>query len=125
MSTIEFTQLQKFKNGMVSGSFVTVGKKPVTMILRDVVLPFGIQDYDGKESVTVQLTQVPRELSDVYTASVNQFPGIELKNPVNNTEKYGPQIRIGLNHASSLWEQDKKPCDRAMFMTRVRVDICF
>lgn len=126
---ITFSPPTRFKNGMVSGSFVNMGDNPVRLIARDVYLPFGIQTYGEKESIVVGLKEVPPELTEVYEKAVKTFNTYEVKPLIQNTEKYGPQIRIGINHLTTYWQADPKlgavSGKAAHFTPRCRVDILY
>ena len=75
----QYSPIQKFGNGMISGSFVTKNKGPMRIILRDVVLPMGVQNYDSKWSALVSLGTNPIEELNELHLDVCQYLGAPFK----------------------------------------------
>tara|TARA_Y100000813_G_scaffold188997_1_gene163724 strand:- start:431 stop:943 length:513 start_codon:yes stop_codon:yes gene_type:complete len=126
---IEFTNPQRFKNSPVSGSFVTKDGKPIRLILRGVLLPFGIQSYGDKDSVVATLTreetEVRDQLTELFKKAEAYWPEVALKPVVNETAKYGDQLRINLNHETTFWHGPNEPAEKKVFENRVRADLMF
>lgn len=130
-----FSNPTRFKNSPVSGSFVTVQgtTDPVRLVLRNVVLPFGIQSYGDKESVVVSLDssddptvgEVRNALNALFKKVEAYWPEVALKPVVNETAKYGDQLRINLTHETHFWHGPGKPAEKKDFENRVRADLMF
>lgn len=120
----QYSPIQKFGNGMISGSFVTKNKGPMRFILRGVALPMGVQNYDSKWSALVSVGDNPMgELDDVYK-DVCQYLGAPFKiaSPVRDVG-YGNQIKVKFDDNSFFFDKTATPSSIDFFKKKCKVDM--
>ena len=114
----EYSPVQRFGNGVISGSFVTKEKSPVRFKVMNVKLPLGLQSFDGKWTALVSLDKNVDEISDLYE-DVKKFYGksFDIANPVRTTD-YGDQIKVKIDDNSYFFDSKGNPTNKESFHSR-------
>ena len=100
MSSINFSEVIKFKNGSVSGSFVQENEQPVQFKIENVVAPLGISDFNNRSSIILNIedSHDVSKLLDVQAGVLcnDAWKKFDFSPIIKTSEKYGKQLKINV-----------------------------
>lgn len=118
------------KNGLTRCSWIqNHDGTNIKWVVRDVDLPLGVSDFQGKLSVLVKLDEDKHKdmigkLADLTSAAIEHWSHLHIPNPCED-KGYGLQVRVKLTGDTKFFDKDKKKGDVGLVKYHCNVDIMF
>lgn len=125
--SIKFSEIQKFKNGALSGCFVSMHDSPVMCTIQDIIAPLGVCTFSEKQNIILNVED-HHDVEDLLTvqAGAKEHPelkGLEFNHIIKCTEKYGRQMKVNITPDTMFFDSHANPCSSNIFKQRCKVNI--
>ncbi len=128
MNTITFSEIIKFKNGAVSGSFVEENGQPIQLKIENAVAPLGLSQFNNRSSMILNLeeshdisilldVQAGVKDNDAWSSKYEFTPIIK------SSEKYGKQLKVNVTDETKFFDSHCKPTTETLFKARSLVSV--
>tara|TARA_R110002153_G_scaffold8694_6_gene36935 strand:+ start:372 stop:908 length:537 start_codon:yes stop_codon:yes gene_type:complete len=125
--SMNFSEKIKFKNGAVSGAFITVNDEPVKIKLCNIVAPLGISHFNNKTSILLNLNESHdiSQIEDIQAGvSCNdEWSNYNFNPLIKCSDKYGSQIKANVTPETSFFDNDGQHSSQDILKSRCEVSI--
>ena len=124
--TLKFSEIQKFKGGMISGSFLTINGKPIQVKLENVVAPLGVSNFNGKKSLMLNIEDSHDvSILEVIQEACTKHPDLKdkiLNDVIKSSDKYGKQLKVNITNESCFYTFNTQETDDTILDSRCLIN---
>ena len=126
--SLKFSEIQRFRGGVISGSFVTKNDKPIQVKLENVVAPLGVSCFGDKKSIMLNIDEDTHDVNELLLvqAGAKEHPDLKDKNfneIIKCSEKYGRQMKVSITPDTLFFNDECKKGEDTLCVNKCLVNI--